>query len=69
MFARLVIAILAAGLGAAGVVSLGLLIYRPSEAHAHRLLALGMPGVLLLGLASLLLLLGGLGLALKTCRN
>ncbi len=59
---RILVGVLMSLLGAGGVAPLAFLIYSPSEAHAHRLLSIGMPGVILIGLISLVALLGGLGL-------
>jgi hypothetical protein len=47
--------------GAVGLAELGLLIYRPSAAHAQSLVQLGIPGTVLAGSAALLALIGGLG--------
>jgi len=60
---RILLGVLTSLLGACGVAVLAFLIYSPSEAHARRLLSIGMPGVVLIGLISVVALLGGLGLA------
>ena len=65
MLARVLTGIVSSSIGAAGVFSLGFLIYRPSADHARQLVSLGLPGALLVGMASLLMVLGGVNLILK----
>jgi hypothetical protein len=61
-YKRIAVGLLLVLLGALALAELGLLIYRPSAAHAQSLVNLGIPGTVLAGSAALLALVGGLGL-------